>query len=125
MPYFKHSELAKEYHVSLKTVYNWIDAAKQGKLALELEERAGRTYIANKQSNVVVLRQLAQEGKKYRNARFQKVLTPHAKFYELFSRQQILDLITNLSTHSEIPRQYNYFDRGAITWDERMQRDEK
>lgn len=125
MQHFRHSELAKEYHVSLKTVYNWIDAAKQGKIDLELLEEKGRTYIANKQSNVVVLRQLSQGGKKYRNARFQKVLTPKPEFYELFSREQILDIMTNLRTHGEIPRQYNYFDKGAHNWDERMRRDAK
>ena len=125
MLYFKHSQLAKEYHVSLKTVYNWIDAAKQGKIDLELFEQDGRTYIANRQSNVVVLRQLAEEGKKYRNARFHKVITPKPEFYELFSREQMLDIMTSLSTHGEIPRQYNYFDQGAHSWDERMQRDAK
>jgi SAM-dependent methyltransferase len=125
MLYFKHSQLAKEYHVSLKTVYNWIDAAKQGKIDLELFEQDGRTYVANRQSNVVVLRQLAEEGKKYRNARFHKVITPKPEFYELFSREQMLDIMTSLSTHGEIPRQYNYFDQGARSWDERMQRDAK
>jgi SAM-dependent methyltransferase len=125
MPYFKHSELAKEYHVSLKTVYNWIDAAKQGKLDLELVEQDGRTYIANKQSNVATLRQLAEEGKKYRNTRFHKIITPRPEFYELYSRQQILDIMTSLKTHSEVPRQYNYFAQGAHSWDERMRRDAK
>ena len=125
MQYFKHAELAKEYHVSLKTVYNWIEAAKQSKIDLELIEQDGRTYIANKQSNVVVLRQLAQEGKKYRNARFQKIVTPKPEFYELFNKRQILDIITQLSVHGEIPRQYNYFNGGASSWDERMRRDVK
>jgi len=123
--YFKNAELAKQYHVSPKTVYNWIDAAKQGKLDLELYEEAGRVYIANKQRNVVVLRQLAQEGKKYRNARFHKIITPKPEFYEQFSRQQILDIMTSLSTRGEIPRQYNYFAEGATSWDEVMQRDAK
>lgn len=123
MVYFKHAELAKEYHVSLKTVYNWIDAAKQGKLDLDLLEQDGRTYIANKQSNVAVLRQLSLERKKYRNARFHKVITPKPEFYDLFSRKQILDIMTNLKTHGEIPRQYNYFDQGARSWDERLQHD--
>jgi len=76
MAYFKHAELARQYHVALKTVYNWIEAAKQGKIDLELIEQRARTYIVDKQSNVATLRQLAQEGKKYRNTRFQKVIIP-------------------------------------------------
>lgn len=117
MSYFKHSELAREYHVALKTVYNWIESAKQRKLDLELVESKDRIHIADTEHNLIVLQQLAQEGKKYRNSRFQKVVTPKPEFYELFSRQQILDIITNLNVHREIPLKYNYFDNGATNWD--------
>jgi len=125
MPYFKHSELARKYHVSLKTVYNWIEGAKQGKINLALMEQDGRTHIADTQSNVVVLRQLAEEGKKYRNVRFHKVITPKPEFYEQYNRKQILDIITSLKTHGEIPRQYGYFAEGAQGWDRQMHRDMK
>lgn len=118
MLYFKHSELVDKYHVSLKTVHNWIDAAKLGKLELELFERNNRTYIADNISNLVVLNKLAEQGKKYRNARFHKTITPKAEFYEIFNRRQILDIISNLTIHREIPRQYNYFDNGANNWEE-------
>lgn len=117
MIYFKHQELVDKYHVSLKTVHNWIDAAKQGKLELELYEQAGRTYVANNPTNIVNLERLVEQGKKYRNARYHKVATPAKEFYELYSRKQILDIITNLSVHHEIPRQYNYFNGGAESWD--------
>lgn len=116
MPYFKHSELTSTYHISLKTVHNWIDAAKQGKVPLQLYERKGRMYIANNPSNTVQLQKLAAEGKKYRNIRYHTVATPTPAFYEIFSRQQMLDIITNLTVHREIPRQYNYFDQGAVNW---------
>ncbi len=118
MLYFKHSELVNKYHVSLKTVHNWIDSAKQGKLELELHERNGRMYISDNISNLVVLNKLAEQGKKYRNARFHKVITPKTEFYKIFSRRQILDIISNLTIHREIPRQYNYFDKGADNWEE-------
>jgi SAM-dependent methyltransferase len=117
MLYFKHSELVNKYHVSLKTVHNWIDAAKQGKLELELIEKNSRTYIADNISNLVALNKLAEKGKKYRNARFHKLIAPKAEFYEIFSRRQILDIISNLTIHREIPRQYNYFDKGANNWE--------
>lgn len=117
MLYFKHLDLVNNYHVSLKTVHNWIDAAKQGKLDLSLYKQGNRTYIANSPSNVAIIERLAKEGKKYRNTRHHKVVTPKPEFYELYSRKQILDIITNLNTHQEIPRQYNYFDGGAANWD--------
>jgi len=125
MLYFKHSELVDNYRVSLKTVHNWIAAAKQGKLDLTLHEQGGRTYIANKPSNLIVLRKLSDKGKKYRNTLHHKVITPKPEFYDLYSRRQILDIIHNLDIHREIPRQYNYFNGGADNWDKWVKRLEK
>src|SRR5258706_10130000 len=121
MLYFKHSDLVNKYHVSLKTVHNWIDAAKVGKLELKLHEQGNRTYIAKTTENSTVLDNLAQEGKKYRNARFSYVAKPDPKFYEIFRPRQILDIISNLSIHREIPSQYNYINGGAAAWDEWVQ----
>jgi SAM-dependent methyltransferase len=117
MLYFKHSELVDTYHVSLKTVHNWIDATKTGKLNLDLVDNKGRTYIANKPANITALQKLSQEGKKYRNARYQKVIRPKKEFYDIFSRRQTLDLISSLTIHREIPHKYNYLDGGANNWD--------
>ena len=117
MLYFKHQELVDRYHVSLKTVHNWIDGAKQGKIELELYDANSRTYVSNNASNLNELERLVEQGKKYRNSRFHKVATPTKEFYELYNRKQILDIITNLNVHHEVPRQYNYFDGGAVNWD--------
>jgi uncharacterized SAM-dependent methyltransferase len=117
MLYFKHSELVNDYHVSLKTVHNWIDAAKQGKLGLQLHEHNGRMYVSNTPANTLELDKLADNGKKYRNALHHKVAYPISDFYRLYSRKQILDIISNLNIHREIPRQYNYFDQGAVNWE--------
>jgi SAM-dependent methyltransferase len=125
MLYFKHSELVNNYHVSLKTVHNWIDAAKKGKLDLGLYAKGNRTYIANTPANVAHIKRLAAQGKKYRNTRHHRVVTPKQEFYELYTRRQILDIISNLKIHHEIPRQYNYMDGGATNWDSMMKRFEK
>ena len=117
MIYFKHTELAKEYHVSLKTVHNWIDAAKQGKLDLKLHEENSRVYVANTPTNHLVLDRLADNGKKYRNSLHHKVVSPKPEFYQAYSRRQILDIISSLNIHHEIPQQYNYFKEGATDWD--------
>jgi uncharacterized SAM-dependent methyltransferase len=116
MIYFKHSDLVTDYHVSLKTVHNWIDAAKQGKLELQLHEQNGRTYVANTSPNIVMLEKLADNGKKYRNSLHQKVVSPKPEFYEMYTTRQILDIVSNLSIHREMPQQYNYFDGGALHW---------
>ncbi len=125
MKYFKHSELVNEYHVSLKTVHNWIDATKQGKLDLQLHTEKNKTYIANTPTNLVTIDALANKGKKYRNTLHHKVVTPKPEFYDLYTSRQILDIISNLNIHHEIPRQYNYMDGGADNWDSWLQRLEK
>ena len=122
MKYFKHSDLVTRYHVSLKTVHNWIDAAKQGKVELRLHEEKGRTYIANNPANISVLVKLSENGKKYRNSLHHKDVTPKSSFYETYSRRQILDIIHGLDIHREIPLQYNYFNEGASSWDKRATR---
>jgi len=122
MQYFKHSELTDQYHVSLKTVHNWIDAAKQGKVALNLYRTKNRTYIANTPENTILLTQLAEKGKKYRNTLHHKIVKPSKEFYDIYSRRQILDIITNLDTYGEAPRQYNYMQDGAKNWDNWLQR---
>lgn len=122
MLYFKHAELVKNYHVSLKTVHNWIDAAKQGKTKLQLFEKNKRTYIANTPENLVVLQGLAEQGKKYRNTLHHKVAHPTDNFYEIFNHRQIHDIITGLIVHHELPSQYSYFDKGAQYWDKYTER---
>ena len=128
MLYFKHSELVEKYHVSLKTVHNWIDAAKAGKLNLILLKKGSRTYIANNPNNDVMLKDLSKQGKKFRNVRFNNMVSPAPAFYDVFNRRQILDIISNLDIHREIPSQYNYMDGGANNWDDwvkRLAREEK
>jgi uncharacterized SAM-dependent methyltransferase len=98
-------------------VHNWIDASKHKKLGLKLHEQKGRTYIANIPQNILLLEQFAEKGKKYRNSLHHKTATPTPEFYNLYSRKQILDIISNLTIHKEIPRQYNYFDQGSVNWE--------
>jgi uncharacterized SAM-dependent methyltransferase len=122
MKYFKNTELAKLYNVSEKSVRNWIEATLLGKLDLQLHEQSGKFYIANTAKNTPKLEALVSKGKKYRNTRGYKTVTPSPEFYELFTTEQILDILANLDIHHEIPRQYNYFDGGAKYWDKFAQR---
>jgi uncharacterized SAM-dependent methyltransferase len=117
MQYFKNTELAKLYGVSEKSVRNWIQAAVESKLELQLHTKNDKTYIANTSKNTRTIEALVEKGKKYKNSRGLKQIAPLPKFYDLYSRKQILDIITSLSVHREIPRQYNYFDGGANNWD--------
>lgn len=122
MLYFKKTELAESYHISEKTVTNWIREAKNGKLELELYEEHGRAWIANTTRNIELIEQLVEARKKFRNSRGVKSIAPKPKFYELYNQQQIFDLTSSLDIHHEIPLDYAYFDGGADYWDKYVQR---
>lgn len=122
MLYFKHAELAAQYHVSLRTVHNWIDATKQGKLELALHTEGDKTYVANTAKNIAVITKLTESRRKYRNTKAVKMVSPKSDFYTLYNEGQIFDIISNLEIHHEIPRQYNYFDGGAQRWEKYVER---
>lgn len=122
MLYFKHSELAKKYHVSLRTVHNWIDAAKNEKLDLGLHSEGDKLYVANTARNILILAELTESRRKYRNTKATKTILPKPEFYSIYNERQIYDIATNLEIHHEIPRQYNYFNGGADHWDKYAER---
>src|SRR5688572_32898613 len=99
MLYFKNVELAEKYHISLGTVRNWIDAARDGKLDLALHTKDDKVYVANTAGNVLAIERLVQGGKKYRNTKAVKTVEPKPEFYTLYSEDQIYDIITNLEIH--------------------------
>jgi len=122
MLYFKNSELAYTYHVSVRTVRNWIESVKQGKLDLDLHTHAGRQYVSNTARNIATIERMVEDRKKYRPHRAVKTVSPRPEFYRLFNEAQIYDIVSNLEIHHEIPRDYNYFDSGAEDWDKYAQR---
>jgi uncharacterized SAM-dependent methyltransferase len=117
MKYFKNTELAKLYNISEKSVRNWIDAAEQDKLDLELYELKGKKYVADTMRNNTVIKGMVEKGRKYRNTRAFKAVTPGKQFYDLFSESQIIDIISNIDIYREIPNGYTYFGVGAEYWD--------
>ncbi|HSH55554.1 MAG TPA: L-histidine N(alpha)-methyltransferase [Candidatus Limnocylindrales bacterium] len=117
MLHFTNQELAETYHVSVRTVRNWIDAARDGKLDLVLHTQGKRSYVANTSRNVATMKQLSEKNKKFRPLRSVKMVAPKPEFYKLYNQAQIYDIVANMEIHHEIPRQYNYFDQGALYWD--------
>lgn len=118
MKYFKHTELARIYHVSEKSVRNWVQAAQDGKLNLHIHEENGRPYVANTAKNTAIIEDLVQKGKKYKNTRGAKTLIPKTEFYKVYTHKQILDIISNITIHHETPIQYGYVGEGAKDWDQ-------
>lgn len=118
MPYFKNVELARRYNIGESTVRNWIRLTKDGKLKLTIIEVGGHQYVANTPRNILIIKKLVQNNKKYRNSLSLKITTPSTRFYSTFTAEQVYDIVRNLELNHEIPRQYNYFDRGAEEWDQ-------
>lgn len=122
MQYFRNTDLANTYHVSIRAVSNWITATKQGRLDLTLHSEKGKDYVANTARNIAIIAKLVEDRRKYRTTKAHKVVTPSPEFYKLFRPEQVVDIISNLEVHREIPRQYNYFDGGADQWDKYSRR---
>ncbi|HYG84098.1 MAG TPA: L-histidine N(alpha)-methyltransferase [Verrucomicrobiae bacterium] len=122
MNYFKSTELAEKYGVSRRTITNWIEQTRQGRLNLELVEDSGRHYISNNPKNHLIMKGLVPLRRKFLNTLSLKHAQPIPEFYKLYSKAQILDIITNIETGREISREYNYIDEGAYFWDGYAQR---
>lgn len=122
MQYFKNVELANLYPVSEGAVRKWITSAKEGKLDLQIHESEGTPHIANTNSNIKIIEELVEKGKKYKNGRGKKKVTPKPEFYDIFDKRRIVDIINNIQTFSEIPLAYSYFNGGAEYWDKYVQK---
>jgi len=122
MLHFTNTQLATKHHISLGTVRNWIEASKDGKINLELYEGKDRTYIANTPTNTNKIKRLVAERRKYRNSNAIKKITPKPRFYELFKEEDIHDILTSIEVNKEIPLQYNYYDVGAKSWSEYVEK---
>lgn len=116
MIYFKKADLAETYHISVKTITNWIRQAKDGKLNLELVTEGDKAWIANTTGNITLIEHLVEERRKFRNTRSVKTISPKPEFYDLYTEDQIFDICNNIETYREIPFQYGYFDGGADYW---------
>ncbi|GAA3894232.1 hypothetical protein GCM10023084_53840 [Streptomyces lacrimifluminis] len=121
MHYFKHSQLVERFHVSKKTVSNWIDASKAGKNRLKLVTHGKFTHILDSPENVLILERLAEKARRYQSGQYKKI-QPKPEFYSIFSEHQRADIVRSMNRDREIPRQYGYMKDGATNWDNWLQR---
>lgn len=117
MKYFRNTDVAKKFNISQKTVGNWVEAARLKKLNLQLTKVEDKYHIINNSHNLNLLDNLAQKGKKYKNKKFVQTIEPKPEFYNIFTENEILDIIFNLEVYKELPFEYSYFGEGAEYWD--------
>ena len=118
MRYFKNSELVRMHGVSDKTVRNWIASASEGKLDLKLYvSPQGKKYIADSIANNQQLRKLVEDGRKFRNNRNYRSVTPSSDLQRMLSTSQIVQLVNTLEKEHELSWNYSYFGDSASYWD--------
>lgn len=117
MRYLKTTEIADKYNVNRRTVVRWIELARDGKVNFELTTIGKRDYILDTPTNIVLIKKMALENKKFTNTTYKQKVSPTDKFYEIFNEDQIIDIVNNIKIHHEIPHKYAYFDGSASFWD--------
>ena len=117
MKKYKNTELAKQYKVSEKTIRNWIENGKKRQVNLEIINDGKREYIADTPTNHLVMKDLSQKGRKFKNKLQKVVVSPDQDFYDLFNTEQVIDIVKNIENNREIPHKYTYFNGGAESWD--------
>jgi SAM-dependent methyltransferase len=113
--YSTNTEIAEKFGVSEGAVRNWIKGAKEGRNNLQLIQEGKRFYIKDNEHNNLVLFRLAEKGKVHKMSSSRKVTSPKKEFYEIFNKEQIIEIIYNLK-QNQIPVKFTYFDMGADYW---------
>ncbi|GAB4148907.1 MAG: hypothetical protein OHK0017_12130 [Patescibacteria group bacterium] len=121
MSVLRNIEVSKKYNVNPTTVTNWINQSLKGKVNLDLAKISDRYYIKDNYSNHNELAKLKDVGVKYRASTKVTRVKPSKKIYQLFTSDQLIDIIVNMQTFGYIPMKYLYFGTGAIVYEKMYQ----
>lgn len=122
MKNYKNAEIARLYNVSEKSVRNWIESAKEGRLPLQLSFDNDKYYVIDNITNNRTIEDLVAQGKKYRNRRSHRMIVPSAEFYSTYAPEQVVDIANNLETARDLPQQYRHLTAGGRYWDKYLQK---
>jgi len=117
MSFFKNSQVAKKFKVSHTTVTNWIEASERGQNDLQLATMGKRRVIIDNSHNTEVIRKLVQRGKKHSWTSKKVITAAKDEIYNIFSPQQIAELVTSILSKNEIPYKFTYLNGGADLWE--------
>ncbi len=118
MYFFKNSELAKKYNVSNPTVGEWIKQAIIGNNFLQLIKVNEKYRILNNEHNHAELFKLSESGKKYRNKILSKSVELDDSFYDLYSSEEVIDMMNDLRFKKQVKIKHSYKGMGAKYWDD-------
>jgi uncharacterized SAM-dependent methyltransferase len=121
LKYFSNKELRQLFSVSDKTIRNWIEASIEGKNSLELYFEKDKPYIVDSLKNDSLLNELSAHGRKYRNQRTHKRITPTSQFYEVYGRDEITEIIRSIEIDHSYPQHLRFRGKAADYWDAYIQ----
>ena len=117
MIFYKNSELAKEYSVSLPTIGNWIKDTLSGKKKLELVSLDGKNYVSKTSGNIELMKKYVVEGFKYKPSNVRVLATPNPDYIKYLSDKQLIEIKKGLIDKKQLDLKYCYLDGGALVWD--------
>jgi uncharacterized SAM-dependent methyltransferase len=117
MSFWTKSEAAKEFHVSPTTINNWIIATEKNKVNLDIATVGTKTVLVESEHNRKIIKQLIEKGKKHIGRGGRVEVEAKQSLYNAFSRQQLSEIISSLTSRLEIPYKFSYVDEGANYWD--------
>ncbi len=122
MAFLTKSQVAKNFGISPTTVNNWVKLTEKNKLNLQTAKIGNKTVILESQHNRDLIQSLKLKGKKHITQSSKIVVDADPKLYEIFSKQQLTELISSLTSRSEIPYKFSYLDQGAVLWNEHYEK---
>lgn len=85
---------------------------------MQIANIGNKTVILDSEHNQNLIQSLKIKGKKHITQLNKIIVEANPKIYEIFNKQQLTEIISSLTSRSEIPYKFSYFDQGAILWDE-------
>jgi hypothetical protein len=71
--------------------------------------------------NTEVIRKLVQRGKKHSWTSKKIITSAKEEIYEIFTEQQIAEMVTSIISKKEIPYKFTYLNGGADLWEKHYQ----
>lgn len=117
MRYYKNTEIAKEYSVSLPTVANWIKDTISGKKNLELIYDKVKYYIAKTDKNTQLMHKYVTEGFKFKPTNVRAIVEPDSHFIKNLTDKQLIEIKKSILDKKLLDIKFAYIDGGATLWD--------
>lgn len=106
--YFKNADLASELSVSTMTISRYIEAAKNGNNNIELIKMGSNYKIKRSEYNLIELKSIVGDKKKFKNPTRFKLIEPNDKFYQKYNNDNVLEIIRNLKNEKYINTKFTY-----------------